>query len=66
MMVSTSSLSAVGRCECNEGCDAPVTYLKPNETIWYYAPEDACKAICADHGGWSGRWTNRPSPRPYC
>lgn len=40
------------------GCDYPATQLIPSNN----EAQAICKAICVDHGGWNGQWTNENLP----
>jgi hypothetical protein len=62
---STFKLQSIGRCECNEGCTAPVEHLKAKDP-WEGGPEQLCPKGCIKHGGWTGKWTNQPTPAPFC
>lgn len=42
------------------GCDVQATEPIPDNA----AAPSICNPTCADHGGWSGRWTNQPPAAP--
>lgn len=54
------TIRAMAREDYPCGCDYPAGELIPDDS----AAPGICNATCADHGGWSGTWTNQYPAAP--